>query len=107
MRVLAVGDWDRDGKQEVAVGMKSGWVCVFHADGQVMWTRHFESRPEAISTHNGDLVIGFADGAVRQLDAAGRTLRLGKSDSGITVASSVAEGVLVGTASGQLSLLDK
>jgi len=116
MRALAIGHMDGDEKQgskcdaiakaqNIAIGMKNGWVCVFRADGQVVWTRRFESSVEAMAVHDNHLVIGFSDGVVRQVDSTGKTVRLAKFESGITVMLPIDDGIVVGTASGQLAWL--
>ena len=105
MRTLALGDLTGDGKMEVAVGMLNGWVCVFDATGKAVWTRCFDTYPEAMVVHAGALVIGFSDGTVRQMDASGKTVRAAKCESPITALASRSDGLLVGDASGQVALL--
>jgi len=105
MRVLCIGDLDSDGKKEVVVGMRNGWVCAFRSNGEVFWTRRFSSVPEAMVVSKGNLAVGFRDGMVMQLDSRGLAARRVEFGSAISVLLAAGDGVVVGTKGGEIASL--
>lgn len=76
----ALVDLKGDGKKEIAVGTKTGWVLVFDAQGQPILRQHFSapilniaSRPEWQA-----LAIASADGVIRLVGANGSLVAEGK-----------------------------
>ena len=102
---VTVADLAPSAGQEVAVGLRNGWLCCFSADGEPLWTRRMSSAVTRTAATDGLLAIGLADGSVALLDGKGHLLRRAQLPSEVTamVADNVAgRRVLVGTAGGTL-----
>ena len=104
---LAVADLDGDGKQEVAVGMANGWLCVFDARGQALWQRRLPSAVRALAAVRPGLVVGEA-ARVHLLSPSGNTVATAELEGAISALAPLGGTTCVaaGTASGDLVRLD-
>jgi len=107
MTGLVVADLTGDGKQEVVVGMRNGWVCAFDFTGTALWQRLLDvgvSRMCPTQTP-GTVAVARSDGTVHLMDAAGKGLRTAATGAPVTALCNTRLGVLAGTEEGKLLLL--
>jgi hypothetical protein len=108
MAALSVADLDGDGRQELAVGMANGWLCVFDAKGAPRWQRRIPSAITALAAIGSRLAAGDAAGNVHLLSAAGEPIAAAKLSGAITALQPAAaqRRLLAATATGELAALD-
>ncbi|MBM4087444.1 MAG: hypothetical protein FJ272_21840, partial [Planctomycetes bacterium] len=105
MAALAIADLDGDGRQELAVGLANGWLCVFDAKGAPRWQRRLPSAVTALAALGSRLAVGDAAGNVHLHSATGEPVATAKLDGAVTLLCSTPthERLLVATATGELA----
>lgn len=109
MTSLVVADLDHDGRPEIAVGMASGWVCVFDAQGTPRWQRCFPAAVNALAAVGPHLAVGDAAGRVHVLSASGEPVALAQTKGAVLAMCSAAPAgraaarLLVATARGEIA----
>jgi len=106
---LAITDIDNDKKKELTVGMANGWLCMFAADGEPLWQRHFPNGVTALAAVGSRLCVGDGSETLHLLLSSGKTITTAKMSGSVSVLESVKlmewphARVLAGTSTGQLS----
>ncbi|MBN1674779.1 MAG: VCBS repeat-containing protein [Kiritimatiellae bacterium] len=104
MKALEVADLNGDGKKEVIVGLKIGWVHVYDHAGNKVWSRFLEKGVRCLKATPGGLAVGLSDGRLLLLNGGGRTVRtadLGASVEKLTIVNG--NGLVAGTRNGTLA----
>ncbi len=82
IRMMDVGDLDGDGKQEIVVGLSSGFVNVLDAQTRKIWAKQLSSPPTVVKVIHQDekswIFVGSEDGTVVAMDNHGDILKKGK-----------------------------
>ncbi len=104
MKGAVVVDINSNGKKEIVVGTKTGWVSAFDHTGTLLWQRNFPSGVNSIaaSGSRNNLAVGCADGTVALLDVSGIRLTTGNVRGAVSVVVFAAGGVLAGSSDGQV-----
>jgi hypothetical protein len=105
MTALALVDFNGDGKTSIVAGTKNGWVHAFASDGSLRWRHYF---PSGITCLLGggprhSLVVGCLDGTVTLLGASGKPTAVGGVRGAVQSFAFSVDGVLAGSANGQLA----
>jgi len=105
MRALALSDLDGDGRKEVIVGLKIGWVHAYDYAGNLRWSRFLDSGIRSLAGLDRALAVGTADRRLLLLDGrTGKTLRTANLESSVEELAATAEGALIaGTRKGLIA----
>jgi len=105
MTGMAVADLTGDGKKEVVVGMRNGWVCAFDCAGNSIWRHQFPNAVTAVCKIDAlsSVAVGGGDGFVYLMDGDGKITRTAKFDSSVTTLNCESGFLLVGTRAGKLA----
>ncbi len=104
MTGLAISDLTGDGKREIVVGMRNGWVCAFDCAGESIWQQRFPSAVTTMceTTPEGRVAVGRKDGLLHLMDGAGKTVQTAGLGSSVTALSAANGFLLAGTEAGKL-----
>src|SRR5690625_2328353 len=82
IRMMDIGDLNGDGKQEIVVGLSSGFVNVLDSRAKKIWAKLLPSPPTVIKViHEGGkswIFAGCEDGTIVAMDRLGNILKEGK-----------------------------
>lgn len=82
LRMMDVRDLTGDSKQEIAIGLSSGFVDVLDHQLNEIWSKHFSSPPVLLKMVKGSkskwVCVASEDGSVFALDSKGNILSKGK-----------------------------
>jgi hypothetical protein len=106
MSALEVVDLYGDGKKEIMIGTKEGWICAFDHRGTPLWQRRFPAAVTsmAASASQRRLAVGCADGSLFLLNAGGATLATGNMDAAVLKVIMESEKVFIGDAMGRVRM---
>ena len=83
IRDTLVADIFGDNKLEVTVALANGYIMVFSADGETVWTDNSEGAA-ILGTRDNRLLAGFDDGFLRSFDLINNQTSTAQLGSGIT-----------------------
>jgi hypothetical protein len=108
MSAIEVSDLNGDGRKEIIVATKKGWVIAFDHLGNQLWGKSFDSGVTSLSTNENHrlLAAGCEDGALVLLDAAGRQVAGGDMKAAVTSVVFSDNGVTAGSAKGIVGHFD-
>ncbi|MBN1671385.1 MAG: hypothetical protein JXR37_10150 [Kiritimatiellae bacterium] len=102
---VEVADMNGDGKRQVLVGLKSGWLHAYDHTGRTLWRRHFpDTGVRGLAAVPGGVAVGLRDGRLLLLNARGQTVRtadLGASVEALALVNG--NGLVGGTRDGTLA----
>lgn len=79
LRMMDIGDLHGDGKQEIIVGLSSGYVTLLDAQAKKIWSKSFSSAPSVVKIIKGSaltwICVGCEDGTVVALNTKGEILK--------------------------------
>jgi hypothetical protein len=101
MTGLELLDFDKNGRKEIVVGTRLGWLTVFDDMGTQIWQHHFESGISKISVSNNQkIAVGCDDGSLILLDGDGKQLVTSQMGGAITSVFFDEDAVIAGNANG-------
>jgi len=104
VKALEITDLDGDGKQEVIVGLKNGWLHVYDHAGNRRWGRNLRKGVRSLQAVPGGLTVGLADGRLLKLSPGGKTVRTADLGSSVEQLALVnGNGLVAGTVDGTLA----
>ena len=83
IRDILVADITGDNKLEVTVALANGYIMVFSADGETVWTDNSEGAA-ILGVSDNSLLAGFDDGFLRSFDLINNQTSTAQLGSGIT-----------------------
>ena len=82
MRMMDIGDLDKDGKQEIIVGLSAGFVNALDGQAKKLWAKLLSSPPTVVKIVKEAgktwICVGCEDGTVLAMDARGEILKQAK-----------------------------
>ncbi len=86
MSALELADLHGDGRKELLIGTRLGWLSVFDCQGNQLWQHRFDSGISSlsVSASGGKIVVGCDNGLLILLDKTGRQLATGSMGSAVT-----------------------
>lgn len=102
MTALELADLDGDGRKEVLIATRHGWLIAFDHLGTQIWQRHFESGISrvSISEQNQKIAVGCDDGSLALLDNVGKQLAVGQMSGAVRSVVFDEDAVIAGSANG-------
>ena len=102
---LDVGDLNGDGKKEIVAALASGYVIALDHRCERIWAEKLANAPAVLQCVDGEIWVGCEDGALRVLDGGGEVVRRGEMKGRPTRIERLGDGVLLGTAEGEVKWL--
>ena len=102
---LDVGDLNGDGKKEIVAALASGYVIALDYRCERIWAEKLASPPAVLQCMDGEIWVGCEDGTMVVLNGGGEVLRRGDMKGRPTRIERLGNGVLLGTAEGEVKWL--
>jgi hypothetical protein len=103
---LDVGDLNGDGKKEIVAALASGYVIALDYRCERIWAKRLANLPAVLQCIDGEIWVGCEDGTLLVLDGGGEVVRRGEMKGRPTRIERLGDGVLLGTAAGELLRVD-
>jgi len=101
---VEIADANRDGKKEVVVGLKNGWIHAYDHTGRTLWRRLLDTGVRCMQSVPGGVAVGLRDGRLLRLNSRGQTIRSAALEDSVDALVLVeGTGLVAGTREGMLT----